>query len=65
MQSLLKRATAGDADAQCELGKAHVHGNGVVKDHKKAVEWLSKAAAQKHADASTMMGYAFANSLYD
>ena len=47
--ALLKKAEAGDADAQTDLGYVYITGKGVPKDAAKAVEWYQKAAAQGNA----------------
>ena len=45
-------ATAGDADAQFNLGQAYKLGRGVPSDGAMATEWFRKAAVQGHAQAS-------------
>ncbi|MDB4665165.1 sel1 repeat family protein, partial [Verrucomicrobia bacterium] len=40
-------------------GKAYYYGNGVMKDYKKAVPWLTKAAEQGCAPAQWSLGVAF------
>jgi TPR repeat protein len=52
--ALLKKAEAGDAEAQISLGLMYAKGEGVPKD--KAVEWFQKAAAQGHADTQFSLG---------
>lgn len=42
----LKKAEAGDAAAQKEVGVAYFHGKGITKDLAKYVEWTIKAAEQ-------------------
>lgn len=44
-------ATAGDADAQFNLGQAYKLGRGVPLDPAMAVEWFRKAAVQGHPQA--------------
>ena len=44
-------ATAGDADAQFNLGQAYKLGRGVPADQAQAVDWFRKAAAQNHPQA--------------
>lgn len=44
-------ATAGDADAQFNLGQAYKLGRGVPTDLPVAIEWFRKASAQGHAQA--------------
>ena len=48
---LLKKAEAGDADAQHSVGAAYYMGEGVNKDYKKAVQWLTKSANQGDPNA--------------
>jgi len=44
-------AEQGLPTAQCILGMKYWFGDGVEVDYKKAIQWLSKAADQKHEDA--------------
>ena len=44
-------ATAGDADAQFNLGQAYKLGRGVPADQGIAIEWFRKAALQGHPKA--------------
>jgi TPR repeat protein len=53
---LLKKAEAGDAITQTNLGGIYLFGEGVPKDYKKAFEWLSKAAKQGNARAQNGLG---------
>jgi TPR repeat protein len=53
---LLKKANAGDAGAQFNLGVSYERGNGVPQDYKKAVEWYLKAANQGYATAQYNLG---------
>jgi len=46
IESLKKRAEAGDATAQCELGYAYEKGKGVPVDYAAALHWYRKAAEQ-------------------
>ena len=41
-----KRAEAGDAEAQQELGRMYASGNGVLQDYTEAVKWFHMAAEQ-------------------
>ena len=43
---LKKRAEAGDADAQCQLGIVYGIGHGTSQDYAEAVKWYRKAADQ-------------------
>lgn len=49
-------ATDGDADSQFELGLRLLTGEGVTKNEKEGLEWMQKAAAQKHLRAQFIMG---------
>lgn len=51
MEELLKRAEAGDAEAQFEVYKAYFYGNGVEKNSNIAEKWLYKAAENNHPRA--------------
>ncbi len=46
LRSFREAAEKGDADAQLHLGRMYMYGYGVKRDHKKAQEWLRKAAAK-------------------
>ena len=61
--SLLKRAQAGDAKAQYNLGAAYAYGKGVAEDLEEAVKWWRKAAEQGDAMAQTNLGSMYANGL--
>lgn len=60
----LKKALAGDAKAQNQIGDAYYMGNGVAKDHKKAFEWYSKAYQQGHLDATDSLALMYGNGQY-
>lgn len=49
-------ATQGDADSQFELGVRLLTGEGLKKNETEGVQWLEKAAAQKHLRAQFVMG---------
>lgn len=49
-------AERGDADAQFELGLRMLTGEGVKKNEKEGVQWMEKAANQKHLKAQFIMG---------
>ncbi|MBQ2152767.1 MAG: protein kinase [Clostridia bacterium] len=51
LQSLIRNAEQGDADAQCNLGNRYYNGEGVERDYRKAVYWYTKAAEQGNAVA--------------
>ncbi len=48
----LRAATAGDADAQADMGERYLK----TEDYAGAVEWLARAAAQDHPRAATILG---------
>ncbi len=49
-------AKKGDADAQFELGLRLLTGEGIKKDEKAGMQWMEKAAVQKHLRAQFVMG---------
>jgi len=49
---LVKKAEAGDAVAQYNLGQCHEKGLGAIKDNKEAVKWYTKSAEQGHVKAA-------------
>ena len=51
LEALEKKAEAGDADAQWELGDALRFGRNTVIDHAAAAKWYAKAAEQNHPKA--------------
>ncbi len=53
-------ASSGDVDAQIKLGKMYRDGDGVEKDGKKAVEWLTRAAEQGSSDAHYFLAVIYA-----
>lgn len=55
-----KKADAGNAIAQLNLGGMYAFGNGVSKDAAKAVEWWQKAAAQGDDAAQYNLGLMYA-----
>ena len=52
-------ASAGDIDAQIELGLKYRDGDGVEQDGNKAVEWLTKAANKGSTQAKFNLGYMY------
>ena len=56
LQSLIRNAEQGDADAQYYLGNCYYNGEGVERDYRKAVYWYTKAAEQGNADAQCNLG---------
>ena len=53
---LVKRAKAGDAKAQFDLGLCYVRADGVNKDNKEFLKWLTKSAKQGYAPAQCNLG---------
>lgn len=49
-------AVNGDARAQYNLGYLHATGQGVPKDHARAIEWYTRAASQGFAAAQFNLG---------
>ena len=58
ISDLTKKADAGDAQAQYELGMAYMNGEGVKVDEPKAAELLGKAANKCHNEAMYEYGLA-------
>ena len=52
----IKKAEAGDARAQVQVGYAYRKGEGVDKDHKKATFWYRKAAEQGDKEGQYCLG---------
>jgi uncharacterized protein len=48
--------TFGDADAQYNLARMHLDGDGVDKDGKEAIRWLFLAADKGHLQAEALLG---------
>lgn len=61
LKALQERAAAGDADAQCGLGKQYEHALGVPQDNTQAVLWLRKAAEQGNLAAQVELGVVYDN----
>ena len=59
IEEVKAKAEAGDAESQVELGRRYDRGEGVVKDHAKAVKWYRKAAEQNFADAQYKFGVCY------
>jgi TPR repeat protein len=51
-----KKAEAGDASAQFDLGVMYFKGEGVLKDSAEAVKWYRKSAEQGFAEAQLNLG---------
>ena len=53
---LVKRAEAGDAKAQYDLGACYYSGKGVTQDYKKPVKWNMKSTQQRNAIGQHYLG---------
>lgn len=60
VEVLREKAKSGDAAAQCQMGLFYMNGLYVGRDEDAAIEWLKKAAAQKHAQAQYNLGIYYA-----
>jgi TPR repeat protein len=60
LQALMVKAQAGDAGAQCWLGRAY-DGGLLPKDDERAVGWFLKSAEQGYAPAQRFFGLMFAH----
>ena len=61
-QDVLRKAEAGDAEAQATLGSFFFNGvpeAGLEPDFGQAARWLSKAAGAHHIQAQTMLGHLY------
>ncbi|NGZ95462.1 MAG: hypothetical protein CV089_04890 [Nitrospira sp. WS110] len=56
VSELLKRAEAGNPDAQNQLGVFYSEGRGVPQNYLEAKDWFKKAADQGHSDAQVNLG---------
>jgi TPR repeat protein len=59
LKALQEKAAAGDADAQCGLGKQYEFALGIPQDNKQAVFWLQKSAEQGSIIAQVELGVVF------
>ena len=57
----LEKADGGDAEAQNEMGKRYLSGNGVAKDYDRAYAWFQKSAARGNAKAMNNLGVCHMN----
>lgn len=60
-EELVKLAEEGNAEAQMNLAKCYVKGEGVERNFEEANKWLLKAAEQGNTDAMNEMGTAYLN----
>jgi uncharacterized protein len=56
VNEVLKRAQAGDPNAQNELGLLYSEGRGLPQNYLEAKDWFKKAADQGHPDAQVNLG---------
>lgn len=56
VSEVLKRAQAGDPNAQNELGLMYSEGRGLPQNYPEAKDWFKKAADQGHAAAQVNLG---------
>ncbi len=63
LESLLKKAEAGDAKAQLDVAIKLAKGEGTAIDMPKAVAWIKKSAAQKYPRAMTNLGQMYLGGL--
>jgi len=61
LEKLGSLADEGDCEALCDLGSMYEYGEGVEKDHVKAVEYYKKAANKGFAGAQCNLGYMYNN----
>jgi TPR repeat protein len=59
MNTLRKKAEAGDAKAQFNIGSMYEQGSGVKQDYAEAAKWYRKAAEQGDVDALRILGLAY------
>jgi len=59
LKALQDRAAAGDADAQCGLGKQYEFALGIPQDNQQAILWLQKSAEQGDIVAQVELGVVF------
>ena len=55
-QEMLRRAESGDAEAQSNLGRKYLNGDGVAQNYQEAMQWLRLAAEQGDASAQSNLG---------
>jgi TPR repeat protein len=63
IQAVLKRADAGDSDAQYEAGRRYATGAGVKQDDAKAARYFGMAVTQNHPRAFAAYAHCFANGI--
>ena len=63
VSELLRKAEAGDAEAQFNLGVCYYRGQGISCDYVQAAYWLRKAAEQGDAPAQCKLGLLYAQGI--
>ena len=58
-RAALRKAQAGDAEAQFQVGQSYAEGRGVTRDLAEAAKWYRKAAEQENAAAQDGLGICF------
>jgi TPR repeat protein len=64
MRWMRRAAELGFAPAQFELAQQLLHGFGVKRDSRQAIDWLQHASKQGHAEASNLLGELFGHGGY-
>lgn len=57
LQALMVRAQAGDAEAECLMGRVYEEGRLVTKDEEEAARWFLKSAEEGYAPAQRLYGF--------
>lgn len=61
VETTVKAAEMGNADAQSALGSMYENGKGMPKNQNEAIKWYKKAAENGSAEAQNNLGYIYAN----
>lgn len=59
IDTIRRKAEAGDAKAQFDLAAAYSEGSGVAKDSAQGMDWLKRSALQGFAGAQVVLGYMY------
>ena len=59
MAGLIKRADAGDADAQYQVGRCYISGNGMEQDYANAFKYAQLSANQNYAQGENLLGLCY------
>ena len=60
LDKIIRKAEAGDPEAQHRLGFTYAEGNGVPQNYAEAAKWYRKAAEQGHGTAQLNLGHLLA-----